>query len=124
LAPRAKHEFRTYTSVALTATSNGSLLCVILKHLRGHGETLKWEIIVGDDQQQWQDFCESFMSEAITIERRWKYKIESGERRYYIHVTCIIDMNPYEPIDSTCSMPSFIIQAKSRGFKQISVVHV
>lgn len=33
-----------------------------------------------------------------------------------IVVTCQIDMNPFKPIDSTGSMPSFIEQAKSAGF--------
>ena len=84
----------------------------------GRGETMKWHITVGGDQEAFQDFCESFMSENIYIERRW---VQLSDKERIIEVMCIIDIDPYKPIDSTGSMPSFYDQITTR-FNSVSVI--
>lgn len=75
-----------------------------------------WYITVDGDQEAWQDFCESFMSEDIIISRHW--------HNQKIAVTCCIRIDPHKPIDSTGSMPSLIDRARMRGFQNIFVSEV
>lgn len=79
----------------------------------------RWFISVDGDQDAWQDFCESFMSDDIRIRREW---VQVGVE-HRIKVTCEISIDPYQPIDSTWSMPSFIDQIGNR-FGNIVVVKV
>jgi hypothetical protein len=68
-----------------------------------------WKITAKGNQEAWQRFCESFMSEDITIER--------AHVKNKIVVTCKIRIDPFKPIDSTGSMPSFVNQAMTYKFK-------
>ena len=79
---------------------------------------MHWFITVSGDQQRWQDWCESFVSDDIRIHRQWTRSLEGD---HIILVTCEIFLDPYDPIDSTGSMPSFMKQAMIAGFKNILV---
>jgi len=76
---------------------------------------LAWDILALGDQTVWQDWCEAFMSENITMLRRWV--------DHRLVVTCRIAMDPYRPIDGTGSMPSLVDQAEAAGF-QIAVTPI
>jgi hypothetical protein len=76
----------------------------------------EWQITVDGDQHAWQDFCESFMSDDIRLSVN-----DDGI------VVCHIRINPWKPIDSTGSMPSFISQARNHHayiFTNITAVHL
>lgn len=60
-------------------------------------------------QDAWQVFCEDFMSRDIVIVRTTIGDV--------IQATCLTRLDPYQPMDSTGSMPSLISQSMDMGFK-------
>lgn len=80
------------------------------------GNKTTWHVTVKEDQDdpqgtqdRWQAFCEEFMSEDILIVRRYMNNVAI--------TTCQMSIDPFQPIDSTHSMPSFIDQALAAGFR-------
>jgi hypothetical protein len=68
---------------------------------------MKWLIeVAGDNEQQerWLSFCLQFMSDDI--------EVTCGYINCKLKVICKISVDPYKPIDSTQSMPSFVDQAR------------
>ena len=64
--------------------------------------------LTANDSFGWYEFCLSFMMHEMTVQ----WRVVNAEEK----IVCSMTIDPYEPVDSTGSMPSFIDQAKSKGF--------